>query len=101
MFDAKAKRFSQILGITREEYYSQYWIGKDGKDGLAQIIGEKGAANLENAEIVLANLSVAKEMEAAGKDAETIWLATGWEKALKGSGGMKFLMVRMNLIQKY
>lgn len=48
------------------------------------IIGEKGAAKLENAEMVLANLSVAKEMEAAGKDAKTIHLATSWEKGVDG-----------------
>jgi hypothetical protein len=52
--------------------------------GLGQIIGEVGAANLENAELVLANLSVAKEMEAAGKDTKTIWIATGWEKGIEG-----------------
>lgn len=48
-----------------------------------QIIGEKGAAALDAAEEAttrLDNLTVAREMEAAGKDAKTIRLATGWER---------------------
>ena len=43
-----------------------------------QIIGEIGAENLP---LVKANLAVAREMETAGKDAKTIFLATGWERS--------------------
>ena len=50
----------------------------------AQIIGEKGASKLDNAEMVLADLSVAREMEKAGKDAKTIWTATSWQKGVDG-----------------
>ncbi len=48
-----------------------------------QIIGEKGAAALDAAQEAntrINDLVVAKEMEAADKDAKTIKLATGWEK---------------------
>lgn len=49
-----------------------------------QIIGEKGARNLdqvEEATFRMDNLRVAKEMEAKGKTPKEIRLATGWEKA--------------------
>ena len=48
-----------------------------------RFIGEKGAANLDRAEeatIRMDNLAVAREMEAAGKDALKIKMATGWER---------------------
>lgn len=48
-----------------------------------QIIGEKGAANLKDAVVVLENLKVAKQMQQAGKNAKTIKLATGWEQSGK------------------
>ena len=50
-------------------------------------IGEKGAANLDKAEEAttrLDNLSVARDMESAGKDAKAIKLATGWERGADG-----------------
>ena len=54
------------------------------EDGVRfRIIGEEGAANLDAAEeatIRLDNLDIARQMEAAGKDAKTIRLATGWER---------------------
>ena len=49
---------------------------------LFQVIGEIGASRLENAEMVLADLNVAKQMEAAGKTPKEIYLATGWEKGV-------------------
>ncbi len=52
-----------------------------------RFIGEKGAANLDNAEEAttrLDNLAVAREMETAGKEAKVIKLATGWERAADG-----------------
>ena len=54
---------------------------------MFRFIGEKGAANLDKAEEAttrLDNLVVAREMEAAGKDAKVIKLATGWERGADG-----------------
>lgn len=50
-----------------------------------RFIGEVGAANLDKAEEAttrLDNLGVARDMEAAGKDAKTIKRATGWERGV-------------------
>ena len=50
-------------------------------------IGEQGAASLDKAEEAatrLDNLSVAREMEEAGKDAKSIKMATGWERGADG-----------------
>lgn len=52
-----------------------------------QFVGEKGAASMDKAEeasVRLDNLAVAREMEAAGKDAKTVKLATGWERGGDG-----------------
>lgn len=52
-----------------------------------QFIGEKGAAHMdkvEEATIRLDNLSIARQMEDADKDAKTIKLATGWERGADG-----------------
>jgi hypothetical protein len=52
-----------------------------------RFIGERGAARLDRAEEVttrLSNLDVARTMERSGKDAESIKLATGWEKGADG-----------------
>lgn len=52
-----------------------------------RFIGRKGAANLDKAEEAttrLDNLNVAREMEAADKDAKTIKMATGWERGADG-----------------
>ena len=56
---------------------------------LYQIAGEIGAQNLDDAETQegvsrMQNLAIAKEMEEAGKDAQEIRLATGWEKGDDG-----------------
>ena len=56
---------------------------------LYQIAGEIGAQNLDDAETQegvsrMQNLAIAKQMEADGKDAQTIRLATGWEKGDDG-----------------
>lgn len=52
-----------------------------------QFIGEQGAERADHAEEVstrLDNLSVAREMEVAKKDAKAIKLATGWERGTDG-----------------
>ena len=56
---------------------------------LFQIAGEIGAQNLDDADTQegvsrMQNLAIAKEMEKAGKDAQTIRLATSWEKGTDG-----------------
>jgi len=56
---------------------------------LFQIAGEIGAQNLDDAETQegvsrIQNLAIAKEMEEAGKNAQEIRLATGWEKGDDG-----------------
>jgi len=56
---------------------------------LFSIIGEKGAARLTDAVTRLDNLSIAREMEKAGKDEKSIWLATGWERNKSGDGKWK------------
>lgn len=51
------------------------------------VVGEKGAKSLDAAEEAttrMDNLSVANEMEKAGKDALTIKIATGWERGADG-----------------
>lgn len=53
------------------------------QDTLFQIIGEKGAQALDEANeetIRMDNQRIAEEMEKAGKDARTIRMATGWER---------------------
>ena len=50
-------------------------------------VGEKGATEADKAEEVstrLDNLSVARRMEEAGKDAKSIKMATGWERGTDG-----------------
>ena len=63
-------------------------FGKEDKGKARyQFIGEQGAERADHAEEVttrLDNLSVAREMEAAKKDAKTIKLATGWERGADG-----------------
>jgi len=59
-------------------------FSESGNVAQFRVIGEKGASRLENAEKVMADLRVAKEMEAAGKTAKKIRLATGWERGADG-----------------
>lgn len=52
-----------------------------------RFIGKRGAANLDQSEEAttrLDNLNVAREMEAADKDAKIIKMATGWERGADG-----------------
>ena len=52
-----------------------------------RFIGERGARNLDKAEEAttrLDNLNVAREMEAAEKEAKAIKMATGWERGADG-----------------
>lgn len=59
----------------------------DERDIRFSFAGERGAAALDAAEEVthrMDNLAVAREMEAAGKDAKTEKMATGWERGKDG-----------------
>lgn len=59
----------------------------DEADIRFRFIGEKGASNLDMAEegtARLDNLSVAREMEDAGKEPLSIKMATGWERGADG-----------------
>ena len=53
---------------------------------LHQFYGEQGVARLDEAEKTarLADLDVARQMETAGKDAQAVKLATGWERGADG-----------------
>ena len=62
---------------------------ESGNTVLFSLIGDRGAARMENAEILLDNLRIAREMTADGKDAKTIKLATGWEKGKDGKWRME------------
>jgi len=80
LFDVKAKNMSELLGITKDEYYQRYWFTGEQEGGLSQIIGEQGAARIENA---LPNLEKAKSMY--GKEPNwKIKRDTGWEKGIDG-----------------
>lgn len=80
IFDAKAARMSKLLGISKEDYYKRYWFTSEQEGGLSQIIGEQGAARVENA---LPNLEKAKSMY--GKEPNwKIKRDTGWEKGIDG-----------------
>ena len=53
------------------------------------IIGEEGAGRGREAEARMSGLRIAREMEAAGKDAKTIKRATGWERGGDGKWRME------------
>lgn len=65
------------------------------------LVGTTGARALDKAEgttVRMDNMDVAEEMEAAGKDAETIWLATGWERGADGKWRYEVLDGQFNVI---
>lgn len=69
-----------------------------------QFIGERGAAAADRAEeasVRLDNLAVAREMEAAGKDALAVKMATGWERGADGKWRYEVPDVEDNLIKKH
>ena len=92
VFDASSKPstlFKQILNVPTlpleqaiDVYKNVY--SEQLKDKVRfQIIGEKGAQNLDQIEEVtfrMDNLKVAQDMEQLGKIAKEVRLATGWEK---------------------
>ena len=61
--------------------------GEEEAERRHSLVGTTGARALDKAEgttVRMDNMDVAEEMEAAGKDAETIWMATGWERGADG-----------------
>ena len=66
----------------------EQYLAEHGLAGVQTlVIGEKGAKSLDAAEEAttrMDNLSIAREMEKAGKDALTIKIATGWERGADG-----------------
>ncbi|MDR1374413.1 MAG: hypothetical protein LBJ24_05510, partial [Treponema sp.] len=61
--------------------------GNENRSILFQTIGEQGAEALDRAEetaVRLDNKKIAEQMEAAGKDARAVRLATGWERGADG-----------------
>lgn len=58
-------------------------FNEDNDDIRFSFRGLIGAENAKDQE-ALDNLDVAEEMERAGKDAASIWIATGWEKGADG-----------------
>lgn len=72
-------KFSGSVGATANMPYSKGIINTNAlneKPGRKQIVGEKAVKD----KVVQDNLTTAKEMEAAKKSAEDIFIATGWEK---------------------
>ena len=97
LIKAEGKPLAEIVRSIRQALYSGEF--KD-TTGLAEVqevnagdairfqfTGERGAEAADRAEEVtvrLDNLSVAREMEKAGKDAKVIKMATGWERGADG-----------------
>ena len=74
-------QWEKMVGMG-EKRGKQMRIGVD-----KQIIGERGASALDKADEAthrMDNLGVAREMEADGKDAKAIRMATGWERGADG-----------------
>ena len=102
MFDSYQKRAESIKKLESDRFlesnkalsrvmHEQYGVDNNAPrvedDAKYQIIGEKGASALDNAQEAtyrMDNLSVARQMEEAGKDEKTIRLATGWERGADG-----------------
>ena len=91
LFDIKS--FGSIEEVTDRVLYdlihnSQFIIHNSELPGIEkQIIGERGASALDKADEAthrMDNLGVAREMEADGKDAKAIRMATGWERGADG-----------------
>ena len=86
-------------GLTTAKTVGE-WVGigkgKDTANSLKQIIGQKGASRLENAEKIIGDLNIAKQMEALGKSPKEIWAATGWEKGVDGKWKYEIPDVKIN-----
>ena len=75
------------LDVVTDSEEMQRVIDTENERTRNMFVGEKGATEADKAEEVstrLDNLSVARRMEEAGKDAKTINMATGWERGSDG-----------------
>ena len=85
--------------IVNEKFQQFFETIKEDEGGkLYQIIGEQGANRLDNTEMVLDDLSVAKQMEQDGKTPKEIHLATSWEKGVDGK--WRFEIPDVELVSK-
>ena len=85
IYDAYVRNKAAKTGRTIEDVYGdiEFEGGVEG-EGLNQIIGEQGMANLEGINKIVIDLATAKEMAANGKSKQEIWDKTGWEKGKDG-----------------
>ena len=75
------------LDVVTDSEEMQRVIDTENERTRNMFVGEKGATEADKAEEVstrLDNLSVARRMEKAKKDAKTIKMATGWERGSDG-----------------
>ena len=75
------------LDVVTDSEEMQRVIDTENERTRNMFVGEKGATEADKAEEVstrLDNLSVARRMEGAKKDAKTIKMATGWERGSDG-----------------
>ena len=75
------------LDVVTDSEEMQRVIDTENERTRNMFVGEKGATEADKAEEIstrLDNLSVARRMEEAGKDAKTIKMATGWERGSDG-----------------
>ena len=75
------------LDVVTDSEEMQRVIDTENERTRNMFVGERGATEADKAEEVstrLDNLSVARRMEEAGKDAKTIKMATGWERGSDG-----------------
>lgn len=78
---------AKLLNGVEKSYDKGKKLLSESEKTRFRFIGERGARNLDKAEEAttrLDNLSVAREMEAAEKDAKSIKMATGWERGADG-----------------
>jgi len=85
----KSTLFQQIFNtptlslIESIDIYKNVYADKIQDKVMFQIVGEKAAQNLDQADEVttrIDNLQIAKEMEKSNKSPQEIRLATGWER---------------------
>lgn len=109
MFNAAndRERERQYLGLLDgvnkliESAASAEATGNSQRERLS-LIGEQGASALDKAEEAttrLDNLAVAREMEAAGKDAKAIRMATGWERGADGLWRYEIMDAKVSLYE--
>jgi len=85
--EAQAKTADRQETESAEDTEPESGLTKDSGTDIQEmfaIIGEQGVQNLTDSQKRLKNLAVAKAMDEAGISDSRIFLATGWEKNVKG-----------------